>query len=169
VIVLRYVWLWEVKARLTVQAVLCTHTINVANSSLHAAFFSQTRAIINIQTTGYQPATTWVHCTASCKHSLVLLRVEVIITQNMLSWLELIINHYCCIYLVVYIIYMFDYLQYFQSFPGDVGVNSGPSPTAEFFFHSGKRNERYVPYEVIIFSNSLLFSFCPSDFQITYT
>jgi len=33
----------------------------------------------------------------SCKQSLLLLRMGEIIAQNMLSWLELLINHYCCI------------------------------------------------------------------------
>jgi len=45
-----------------------------------------------------------VHYTTSCKHSLVLLRMGEIIARNMLSWLELSINRYCCIWLVVYII-----------------------------------------------------------------
>ena len=38
-------------------------------------------------------------------HSLVLLEMGKIIARNMLSWLELLINRYCCIQLVVYIIY----------------------------------------------------------------
>jgi len=38
-----------------------------------------------------------VHYTTSCKHSLVLLRMGEIIARNMLSWLELLINRYCCI------------------------------------------------------------------------
>jgi len=46
---------------------------------------------------GYRPASSWVHYTTSCKHSLVLLKMGDSITQNMLSWLELLINHYCCI------------------------------------------------------------------------
>jgi len=36
---------------------------------------------------GYQPATSSLHYTTSCKHSLVLLRMGEIITWNMLSWL----------------------------------------------------------------------------------
>jgi len=52
---------------------------------------------------GYRPATSWVHYTTSCKHSLLLLRMDKIFTRNMLSWLGL-INRYSCIYLVVYII-----------------------------------------------------------------
>jgi len=39
-------------------------------------------------------------------HSLVLLKMGRIIARNMLSWLELLISRYCCIYLVVYIIYI---------------------------------------------------------------
>jgi hypothetical protein len=39
-----------------------------------------------------------------CKHSLVLLKMGEIIARNMSSWLEFLINRYCCIYLVVYII-----------------------------------------------------------------
>ena len=38
-------------------------------------------------------------------HSLVLLKMGKISAQNMLSWLELLISHYCFIQLVVYIIY----------------------------------------------------------------
>jgi len=45
----------------------------------------------------YWPATSWVHYTTSCKHSLVLPRMGKTITQNMLSRLELLINRYCCI------------------------------------------------------------------------
>jgi hypothetical protein len=48
-----------------------------------------------------RPATSWVHYITSCKHSLVLLKMGEIIARNMLSWLELLINRYCCIYLVV--------------------------------------------------------------------
>jgi len=55
---------------------------------------------------GYWPATSWVHYNTSCKHSLVLLRMGEIIARNMSSWLELLINRYCCIWLVVYIIVM---------------------------------------------------------------
>ena len=39
-------------------------------------------------------------------HSLVLLKMCKIVSRNMLSWLELLINRYCCICLVVYIIYI---------------------------------------------------------------
>jgi len=39
-------------------------------------------------------------------HSLMLLKMDEIIAWNMLSWLELLINPYCCIYLVVCIIYI---------------------------------------------------------------
>ena len=39
-------------------------------------------------------------------HSLVLLKMGRIIARNMLSWLELLISRYCCIQLVVYIIYI---------------------------------------------------------------
>jgi len=45
----------------------------------------------------YWPATSWVHYTTSCKHSLVLLKMGEIIARNMLSWLELLVNRYCCI------------------------------------------------------------------------
>ena len=37
-------------------------------------------------------------------HSLVLLKMGEIITRNMLTWLELLISRYCCIWLVVYVI-----------------------------------------------------------------
>jgi len=39
-------------------------------------------------------------------HSLVLLRMDKIIARNMLSWLKLLISRYCCICLLVYIIYI---------------------------------------------------------------
>jgi len=42
-----------------------------------------------------------VHYTTNCKQSLVLLRMGDIIARNMLSWLKLLINCYCCIYSVV--------------------------------------------------------------------
>jgi len=38
-----------------------------------------------------------VYYTKSCKHSLVLPRMGEIIARNMVSWLELLINRYCCI------------------------------------------------------------------------
>ena len=41
-------------------------------------------------------------------HSLLLLKMGKIISWNMLSWLELLINRYFCILLVVYIIYIND-------------------------------------------------------------
>ena len=41
-------------------------------------------------------------------HSLVHLKMGKIIARNMLRWLELLINRYCCIWLVVYIIYIND-------------------------------------------------------------
>jgi len=56
---------------------------------------------------GYRPAASSVYYTTSCKHSLVLLRMDEIIARNTLSWLELLMNHYCCIYLVVYITVLF--------------------------------------------------------------
>ena len=43
---------------------------------------------------GHWPATSWVHCTTSCKHSLVLLRMGEIIVRNLLSWFELLINRF---------------------------------------------------------------------------
>ena len=45
-----------------------------------------------------------VYYTTSCKHSVVLLRMGEIIARNMLSGLKSLINRYCCIWLVVYII-----------------------------------------------------------------
>jgi hypothetical protein len=50
-----------------------------------------------------RPSTSWVHYTTSCKHSLVLLKMGVIIVRIILSWLELLIN-LCRIQLLVYII-----------------------------------------------------------------
>jgi len=43
-----------------------------------------------------RPATS-VHYTTSCKHSLVLLRMNEIIAQNTLNWMELLTNRYFCI------------------------------------------------------------------------
>ena len=42
-------------------------------------------------------ASSWMRYAISCKHSLVLLKMGEIIARNMLSWLELLINRYCCI------------------------------------------------------------------------
>jgi hypothetical protein len=53
---------------------------------------------------GYRPAISWVNYTTSCKLSPVLLKMGEIIARYMSNWLELLINHYCCIYLVSYII-----------------------------------------------------------------
>ena len=53
---------------------------------------------------GYRPAASSVHYTTISKHSLVLPRIGEIIARNMLSWLELLINRYCYICLVIYII-----------------------------------------------------------------
>jgi len=44
----------------------------------------------------------------SVTHNLVLLKMGKIFARNMLSLLELLITCYCCIYLVVYIIYIND-------------------------------------------------------------
>ena len=41
-------------------------------------------------------------------HSLVLLKTGKMIVRNVLSWPELLISRYCCIWLVVYIIYIND-------------------------------------------------------------
>ena len=57
--------------------------------------------IISISATCLQ-ASSSVHYTTSYKHSPVLLRMDEIIARNMLSWLKLLTNCYCCIYLVVY-------------------------------------------------------------------
>jgi len=51
-----------------------------------------------------RPAASSVHCTTSCKHSLVFLRMGEIIARNILSGLKLLVNCYCCIWLVVDII-----------------------------------------------------------------
>jgi len=46
-------------------------------------------------------ATSRQHCgfiiPQALTHSIVLLKMGVIIAQNTLSWLESLINHYCCI------------------------------------------------------------------------
>jgi hypothetical protein len=52
----------------------------------------------------HQQAAPSVRYTTSCKQSLVLLTMGEIIARNILSWLKLLINCYCCIYLVVYTI-----------------------------------------------------------------
>ena len=52
----------------------------------------------------HRQAASSVHYTTSCKHSLVLLRKGEIFARNMLSWFKLLINCYCCIYLVGYTI-----------------------------------------------------------------
>jgi len=45
----------------------------------------------------WRSAASSVLYTTSCKHILVLLRTGEIIVRNMLSWMELLINRYCCI------------------------------------------------------------------------
>jgi len=63
-----------------------------------------------------QQAASSVHYTTSCKHSLALLRMREIITQNMLSWLKLLIKllllHLVgCLYYCKYIIFFLRSLQ----------------------------------------------------------
>ena len=61
----------------------------------------------SFQATGI-PTLQMVHYNTSCKHSLLLLKMDEIIARNTLSWLELLINRYCCVELVVYIICIND-------------------------------------------------------------
>jgi len=37
-----------------------------------------------------------MHYMTNCKHSLMLLRMGEIVARNMLNYLELLINRYCC-------------------------------------------------------------------------
>ena len=60
----------------------------------------------------HQPAVSSVFHTTSCKHSLVLLRMGEIIARNMWSWFKLLINCYCCIWLVVYMLLNPKFLVY---------------------------------------------------------
>jgi len=46
---------------------------------------------------GYRLTTSWLHYTTSCNTQSSALRMGEIIARNMLSWLELLINGYCCI------------------------------------------------------------------------
>ena len=48
--------------------------------------------IVKFHYSGHRQATSSVHYTTSCKHSLVLLRMGEIIARNMLSWLKLLIK-----------------------------------------------------------------------------
>jgi len=66
----------------------------MSNSFLNAGRDLNARTMLPA---GYRPATSWLYHTTSCKHSLVLLRMGETIARNMLSWLELLINRYCCI------------------------------------------------------------------------
>jgi hypothetical protein len=55
-----------------------------------------------------RPATSWMHYTTSCKHSLGLLKMGEIIARNMLSWLDLLINRHLlhlvgCLYYLAWI------------------------------------------------------------------
>jgi len=43
------------------------------------------------------PASSWIHYNTSCNTSAVFLKMGKIISLNMLSWLELLINRYCYI------------------------------------------------------------------------
>ena len=56
----------------------------------------------------YRPATSCVHYTTSCNTQSSAAEDGRVIARNMLSRLELLINSYCCIYLVVYIICIND-------------------------------------------------------------
>jgi hypothetical protein len=54
---------------------------------------------------GYWPATSWVHYTISCKHSLPLLKMGEIIARSMSSWLRIInkssLHLVGCLYLLL--------------------------------------------------------------------
>ena len=89
----KYVWCYCDRASLILQYKQTTRCNN--NNLL---------VISNFKWQGHQQATSSVHYTTSCKHSLVLLRMGEIIARNMLSWLKLLINCFCCIQLVVYAI-----------------------------------------------------------------
>jgi len=54
--------------------------------------------------TCHQPAASSVLYTTNCKYSLVFLSMGETIARNILSWLKLLKNYHCCIYLVVCII-----------------------------------------------------------------
>ena len=62
---------------------------------------------LRFQVTGYRQHRGCI-ITQAVTHSLALLKMGKIIARNMLSLLELLINCYCCIYLVVYIINVSD-------------------------------------------------------------
>ena len=49
----------------------------------------------------HQHANSSVYYTTSCKHSLVLLKMDEITARNTLSWSNLLINCYCCICLYI--------------------------------------------------------------------
>ena len=51
---------------------------------------------------GYRSATLWMPYTTNFKYSLVLVKMGEIVARNILSCLELLINRYCFIHLVVY-------------------------------------------------------------------
>jgi hypothetical protein len=57
---------------------------------------------------GYRPATSWVHNTTSCKHSLLLLKMGEIIALNMSSWLR-IINKSLSLHLVGCLYYLLQW------------------------------------------------------------
>jgi hypothetical protein len=79
----------------------------------------------------FRPSASSVHYTTSCKHSLMLLKTGEIIARHMLNWLELLINRYCCIYLVVNIIVLVTHAH--TSTNIKYGVNS---PWISWFYYS---------------------------------
>ena len=95
-------------------------TVSTASGTNHsivsASFFQR-----GLQATGRQHRGCIIP--QAVTHSLVLLKMGKIIARNMLSWLELLISRYCCIYLFFYIIYI---SLYFFRFPKQSQFNPYP-------------------------------------------
>ena len=92
--------------------------------------------------------------TTSCKtHTLVLLKMGKITARNMLGWLELLINRYCCIWLVVYFIVLVTH--------GHTNIKcSGIWRRAVGLFPDGVAAEKFT-----LFKERFLCSCCSQDTQ----
>jgi len=91
-----------------------------------------------------------VHYTTSCKQSQVLLRMSEIIARNLLSWLELLINLYCCIWLVVYIILSVMHGQTISKFKSAwFALGSQLTETTSDISHLYRENESYTTHTLL--------------------
>ena len=88
----------------------------------------------------HQQASSSVHYTTSCKHSLVFLRMDEIIGRNMLSWLKLLIK--LLLLHLVGCLYYYIFNTNFRQYP-NIQNFTKIRPVGAELFHSGGRTDRH--------------------------